>query len=78
MRAEKLAFKLTVGIGLITPRQLGPTSLTFASLHLATILFSISSPSPPTSLKPAETITNPFIPFLMPSSIAAREARGVE
>ena len=71
MRAEKLAFKLTVGIGLITPRQLGPTSLTPASLHMATILFSISRPSPPTSLKPAdinENATATHVALAFPSS----------
>ena len=63
MRVEKLALSRTAGSGLITPRQLGPTTRMSASLQMETIRFSISSPSWPTSRKPAETITIPLIPF---------------
>ena len=45
MRAEKLALSRMSGLGLITPRQLGPTTRTPASLQRATIWSSISSPS---------------------------------
>jgi len=60
IREEKLALRLTEEIGLITPRQFGPTKRTPAFLQMAAILFSISRPSSPTSRKPAETITIPF------------------
>ena len=73
---EKLAFMLTSETGLITPRQLGPMSRTFASLQRARIWFSISNPSPPTSRNPAETITIPPTPFSIASSTALRQARG--
>ena len=58
------------GRGLITPRQLGPTRRTLAALQRETIRFSISSPFPPTSRKPAETITIPLTPFSIASSTA--------
>ena len=76
MRAEKLAFKDTLGEGLITPRQLGPTSRTPASVHNSLIRRSISAPSPPTSLKPAETMTMPFTPLVMHSFTEPRAALG--
>ena len=74
--AEKEAFKDTFSDGLITPRQLGPTTLTPALAHKALIFFSIAAPSPPTSLKPAETITIPLIPFAIQSLTACKAAFG--
>jgi hypothetical protein len=67
MRAEKLALRRTSDSGLITPRQLGPTRRTPLSRQIAMIFFSISRPSPPTSLNPAETMTTPLTPFSMAS-----------
>ena len=62
MRAEKLAFRRTLGKGLITPRQLGPIMRTPASRQMATMRSSMARPSGPTSRKPAETMTMPFTP----------------
>jgi hypothetical protein len=59
IRAEKLAFSRIDDTGLITPRQFGPMTRTPASRQMATIWFSIASPSPPTSRKPAETMMIP-------------------
>jgi len=73
---EKLAFRLTSGRGLITPRQFGPTRRTLASLQRETIRFSISSPSPPTSRNPAETITIPLTPFSIASCTAPPQSFG--
>ncbi len=76
IRLEKLALRLTEERGLITPRQLGPTTRTPAFLQIDTISFSISRPSPPTSRKPAETITIPFTPFSIASLIALSATLG--
>jgi len=50
---KKLAFMLTLGRGLMTPRQFGPTTRTPASRQIETILFSASNPFFPTSRNPA-------------------------
>ena len=70
MRLEKLPLRETSPEGLMTPRQLGPTSLISASLHNLWISFSISYPSPPTSLNPAETMIIPLTPLVMQSFTA--------
>jgi len=74
--AEKEAFKETFFDGLMTPRQFGPTTLTPALAHKALISSSIRAPSPPTSLKPAETITRPLTPFAIQSLTACKAAFG--
>ncbi len=76
MREEKLAFSDTLGDGLITPRQLGPTRRTPALRHSSLICVSILAPSPPTSLNPAETMTMPLTPLVMHSWTEARAALG--
>jgi hypothetical protein len=56
---------------LITPRQLGPTSLTPRAVHRRSISRSISAPSSSTSLKPAVMTTIALAPPWMASSTAA-------
>jgi len=60
----------------MTPRQLGPTSRIPASRQIAVICSSILRPSPPTSLKPADTITIPLIPIRADSITAFRASGG--
>ena len=76
MRAEKLAFSSTSGRGLMTTRQLGPTSRMPASLQIETIRFSISAPRSPTSRNPADTTTIPLTPDSAASLTASRASRG--
>ena len=63
IRLEKLAFRLTFGRGLMTPRQLGPTSRTPAFLQSETIRFSISRPSPADLPETGGDDHDPFDPF---------------
>ena len=49
--------------GLITPRQLGPTTRTLLACASASSCFSSSAPSGPISLNPAEITMAPRTPF---------------
>jgi hypothetical protein len=62
MDGAKVAFIRTSGAVLITPMQLGPTMRMPASRTTASSSCSRRTPSPPTSLNPAEITTSPRTP----------------
>ncbi len=57
------------GLVLMTPRQLGPTTLRSCFLPTSMTFFSNSTPSPPTSLNPAVMMITPLIPLAAASSM---------